>query len=146
MSYSRRKNDLPECFREIETMNRVACCGAWKWAFKSTPPKYASMQFMQRVLIHHVQCQVLGGYSAARKRALRAGLRPAGREASTKTASDGATLLREWNGRMYRVDIVADQYVLDGKTFKSLSAVAQHITGARWSGPRFFGLAAKRSA
>ncbi|WP_245814005.1 DUF2924 domain-containing protein [Boseongicola aestuarii] len=29
---------------------------------------------------------------------------------------------------------------MDGQTFSSLSAVAKRITGAEWSGPRFFGL------
>jgi hypothetical protein len=27
-----------------------------------------------------------------------------------------------------------------GRTYRSLSEVARVITGARWSGPRFFGL------
>ena len=30
--------------------------------------------------------------------------------------------------------------VLDEKVWRSLSAIARHITGARWSGPRFFGV------
>ena len=30
--------------------------------------------------------------------------------------------------------------VLDGKVWRSLSAIARHITGAHWSGPRFFGV------
>lgn len=52
----------------------------------------------------------------------------------------GSRLMREWNGRMHVVDVVADGYVLDGKTYRSLSAVAKRITGTHWSGPRFFGL------
>ena len=40
----------------------------------------------------------------------------------------------------------ADGYVLDGKAYSSLSAIARHITGAKWSGPRFFGLTKSRSA
>ncbi|MEQ1956052.1 DUF2924 domain-containing protein [Mesorhizobium yinganensis] len=31
-------------------------------------------------------------------------------------------------------------YVYDGKLYSSLTAIAFAITGARWSGPRFFGL------
>ncbi|QIE45187.1 DUF2924 domain-containing protein [Pseudohalocynthiibacter aestuariivivens] len=127
-------------------MDRATCCDAWARAFKSRPPKYASVKFMQRVLVHHVQCQLLGGSSAATNRALRIALTPADAATGSKAVRHGATLIREWNGRMYRVDVASDHYSLDGKTFKSLSAVAQHITGARWSGPRFFGLTAKRSA
>ncbi|TIP27044.1 MAG: DUF2924 domain-containing protein [Mesorhizobium sp.] len=52
----------------------------------------------------------------------------------------GSRLMREWNGRMHVVEVVYDGFVLDGKTYGSLSAVARRITGAHWSGPRFFGL------
>ncbi|MER8583349.1 DUF2924 domain-containing protein [Mesorhizobium sp. M1423] len=52
----------------------------------------------------------------------------------------GSRLMREWNGRMHIVEVVDDGFVLDSKTYGSLSAVARRITGAHWSGPRFFGL------
>jgi hypothetical protein len=52
----------------------------------------------------------------------------------------GVRLVREWNGRSYVVDVVEDGFVLDGRSYRSLSALAFHITGAHWSGPRFFGL------
>ncbi|WP_439604254.1 DUF2924 domain-containing protein [Shinella sp.] len=54
--------------------------------------------------------------------------------------SPGTRLLREWNGRQHNVEVAEDGYILDGKTYRSLSAVARRITGAHWSGPRFFGL------
>ncbi|MBL8583942.1 MAG: DUF2924 domain-containing protein, partial [Rhizobiaceae bacterium] len=31
-------------------------------------------------------------------------------------------------------------YVFEAKVYPSLSAIARLITGAHWSGPRFFGL------
>ncbi|MER8632601.1 DUF2924 domain-containing protein [Mesorhizobium opportunistum] len=52
----------------------------------------------------------------------------------------GSRLMREWNGRMHIVEVVDNGFVLDGKMYGSLSAVARRITGAHWSGPRFFGL------
>ena len=60
--------------------------------------------------------------------------------------SPGAHLVREWNGRTYRVEVTEEGYVLDRMTYRSLSAVAKRITGTAWSGPRFFGLTGKRSA
>ena len=33
-----------------------------------------------------------------------------------------------------------DGFEYAGKTYSSLSKIAQAITGAHWSGPRFFGL------
>jgi hypothetical protein len=49
-------------------------------------------------------------------------------------------LIREWNGRRYSVEVGEDGYLLAGESYKSLSAIALHITGTNWSGPRFFGL------
>jgi hypothetical protein len=52
----------------------------------------------------------------------------------------GTHLVREWNGRTYQVEALENGFRLDGKTYRSLSAIAKKITGAHWSGPRFFGL------
>ncbi|WP_317055205.1 DUF2924 domain-containing protein [Roseovarius rhodophyticola] len=55
-------------------------------------------------------------------------------------AKPGSHLVREWNGKTYQVEVMDSGFVMDGKTWRSLSAVARHITGARWSGPGFFGV------
>lgn len=54
--------------------------------------------------------------------------------------SPGARLIREWNGRRYVVEVIDSGFVMDGKVHRSLTAIAFLITGAKWSGPRFFGL------
>jgi hypothetical protein len=52
----------------------------------------------------------------------------------------GARLLREWRGRTHTVVVTEDGFEYAGKSYSSLSKIAQTITGAHWSGPRFFGL------
>lgn len=53
----------------------------------------------------------------------------------------GTILVREYDDREHRVLALADGvFEYDGKTFKSLSAAARHITGTSISGPLFFGL------
>ena len=52
----------------------------------------------------------------------------------------GARLIREWNGVTHTVDVTDDGFEWKGEQYGSLSAIAREITGARWSGPRFFGL------
>ena len=48
---------------------------------------------------------------------------------------------REWDEREHRVTVNAHgQFEYEGQGFKSLTAVARHITGTHWSGPAFFGL------
>jgi hypothetical protein len=48
--------------------------------------------------------------------------------------------VREWRGRTHTVVVTEDGFEYAGKTYSSLSQIAQAITGAHWSGPRFFGL------
>lgn len=52
----------------------------------------------------------------------------------------GARLLRERNGRTHVVDVIERGYVFEARVYSSLTAIADRITGAHWSGPRFFGL------
>lgn len=55
--------------------------------------------------------------------------------------ADGARLIREFKGRQYTVTIISDGYEFNGKTYKSLTAIANEITGTRWNGRKFFGVA-----
>ena len=52
----------------------------------------------------------------------------------------GARLMREWRGRMHTVNVTEEGFEYARKTYSSLTKIAQAITGAHWSGPRFFGL------
>ena len=60
------------------------------------------------------------------------------RKAVTLTA--GTRLIREWNGRTIAVEVRDDGFVWEDQTYRSLSEIAVLVTGAHWSGPRFFGL------
>ena len=52
----------------------------------------------------------------------------------------GTRLVREWNGRTHVVDVNGMALSSTARRIASLSAIAKRITGAHWSGPRFFGL------
>jgi hypothetical protein len=52
----------------------------------------------------------------------------------------GTRLIREWNGRTIAVEVREDGFVWDDRLYRSLSEIAKLVTGAHWSGPRFFGL------
>lgn len=54
--------------------------------------------------------------------------------------SPGTRLVRDWNGKTHVVDVIEEGFVFQAKVHKSLTAIARQITGAHWSGPRFFGL------
>ena len=100
---------------------------------------------MRRALAHERQCRTHGGHSAAARRALAAAASGKPGAARVSPVSAGAHLVREWNGRIYRVEVLDGGYCFDGKTYPSLTAIARRITGANWSGPRFFGLTRRRA-
>lgn len=127
-------------------MDRAACAEGLAAMPGLTVPPRLRAETLRRLLAYEIQARALGGLTAGERRMLRAVAsgKPVG-DVSAQ-ASPGTHLVREWNGRTYRVEVTDNGYVLDGTPYASLSAVAKRITGTAWSGPRFFGLSGKRSA
>ena len=126
---------------------RSATLKRWEAVLGAPPPPYLSVPFMQKALEYEAQCKALNGLPAATRRALKQ--IASGEKVTVATLaklSTGAHLVREWNGRIYQVQVTDGGFEMDGKRWSSLSAIAKHITGATWSGPRFFGLNARSGA
>ncbi len=66
--------------------------------------------------------------------------KPSGR----RRLAPGTVLVRSYKGRTIEVTVTDDGFLHDGKTFRSLSAVARAVTGSRWSGHIFFGLTQRK--
>ena len=68
----------------------------------------------------------------------RANLRQVGKN---RNMTQGTRLVKEWKGKIYTVTITVDgRYEYDGEIYRSLSAVADKITGTHWNGKKFFGV------
>jgi Protein of unknown function (DUF2924) len=52
----------------------------------------------------------------------------------------GARIVREWNGKKYCVLVKADGFEYQDRLYRSLSQIANEITGSHWNGQAFFGL------
>lgn len=167
-------NDVPnaaDLIAEISGYDRSSLAEEWHKLFGTTPAKNTSSSILIRIITHEVQCRAYGGLSPASKRALRkefvvsyrkqtipalpdikktaeksdSQVTPANQQtAQPPLLSAGTQLIREWNGRPYRVEVTDGGFMLDRKNYRSLSAVAKKITGAHWSGPRFFGLSTSK--
>ncbi len=116
----------------------------WRRLYRSMSPRL-SQDLMRRAIAYRIQEKALGGLSAASKRKLKdhaTQIETTGRVRpdSRPVVRSGARLVREWNGRTYTVTVTEDGFGYGGKTYRSLTKVARVITGAHWSGPRFFGL------
>ncbi|MBA3512289.1 DUF2924 domain-containing protein [Sphingomonas sp.] len=57
----------------------------------------------------------------------------------------GTRLAREWRGTMHQVVVLERGYEHEGRNYSSLTQVASAITGAHWSGPRFFDLKGRKA-
>lgn len=61
--------------------------------------------------------------------------------ATTPPPKSGTKLIREWRGKVHEVLTLGDgQFAYAGKTYRSLTSIARHITDTHQSGPKFFGL------
>ena len=63
------------------------------------------------------------------------------KENKVLSITDGTKLVREFKGKRYSVTVIPNGFEYNGRTYKSLSAIANEITGTRWNGKKFFGVA-----
>jgi hypothetical protein len=141
----------PRGLKELEELDIAALRAIWRQTFKSPPPKAARKEFLVRIISYALQEQLQRTLSKACAKMLRefeTGSRPAeSRSAMGETElRPGVRLIREWGGTPHEVMVMERGYAYRGTSYSSLSEVARHITGARWSGPRFFGLKKKARA
>ena len=120
----------------------------WRRLYRSQPPRL-SRDLLVRAMAYRMQELRYGGLSKATRRKLASLVeaRDSGAEIAKEGAQRiraGARLVREWNGRTHTVMVEEDGFTYAGRDYRSLTAIAREITGARWSGPRFFGLVPKR--
>jgi len=127
-------------FDELSAMSRDELVGGWRNHFGTQPSKRMRSNTLARILSCEQQWEQSGENRAAIRRKLERVIE--GDRKSVPAASEGTRFIREWHGREHIVDVIDGAYHWNGKSWKSLSAIAREITGARWSGPRFFGVKA----
>ena len=119
--------------------------GEWRRLHRLSPPMRLSRDLLMRGITYKLQERPLGGLSKSILRKLErlnAGeaLNEAQKPIPPISLKPGTRLVREWRGVTHSVLIHADGVEWNGKRYSSLTIVAREITGAHWSGPRFFGL------
>jgi hypothetical protein len=136
---------LNQALSALEAATREDLLREWRRLYKSAPLRYGSRDFLVRAISYALQERELGGLPASVRRALLA--MATGNPASLRTPrlkiKPGTRLLREWRGTTHEVLVIDQGFVWQGATYRSLSAIAVAITGAKWNGPRFFGLTSR---
>ena len=116
---------------------------AWTHVSKAPMPCVPE-PLLRRLIAQHLQEKRLGGIPLLIMRELeRIASTPAGAKSQPHPAralTPGTRLIREWNGRTIAVEVQEDGFLWEGQRYRSLSEIARSVTGAHWSGPRFFGV------
>jgi Protein of unknown function (DUF2924) len=127
----------------LAELDRTALLERWRMAFGRDASPRLSRTLMEKAIAYDLQVKALGGLSVRARRTLRAAAKTDRKSALSKLPSRGTRLVREWHGALHEVEVLEDGYLWRGERHRSLSAIARAITGAKWSGPRFFGLVAR---
>ncbi|WP_421694486.1 DUF2924 domain-containing protein [Aestuariivirga sp.] len=150
--------NIGDLVNSIPALRRGDLLVRWEKVYGTLPHKMISTKLLVRAVAYAAQAEQHGELSKRTQKELMRliavdGLpsvgkltdgrqSPAVRSRSRRSAlpRPGTQLVREWNGKSHIVAVVDKGFVWQGKTYRSLSAIACLITGTRWSGPRFFGI------
>jgi hypothetical protein len=118
----------------------------WQTLLGTQPPTKLGRNLLLRVIADKLQEAALGGLAPAVRRRLAALARRAENGTETGPAhpmarlKPGTKLVRAWRGKTHVVLVLENGFEHQGKRYTSLTQIADEVTGAHWSGPRFFGL------
>ncbi len=141
--------DIVRKIEDLKGWSRTDLLAEWKRLIGFDAPKSLSAPLMIRVISYKWQEEVYGGMSPADQRLLDRMVAAYERDPS-KLQPDiqiktGTRLRRLYQGKVHEVTSTNDGFIYDGRSYRSLSEIARHITGTRWNGRIFFGLKPKSS-
>ena len=130
----------------LQTLPTADLKRQWRELFGTAPPPF-NRAFLQSRLAYRIQELAYGGLkpeARARLEALGDQL-DGGNVVLRRVRADsrplaGTRLVRDYDGVQHVVTVRADDFEYEGRPYRSLSAIARHITGTRWNGWTFFGL------
>jgi hypothetical protein len=141
MPVDKNRNSVLRQLAALQKMSLGDLKEKWKDLYGTEPPNYGG-KFLIKRLSHRIQELFYGGLSERTKEKIK----QAGKDEEQKKKSNkrgfvlpGTRFVREWNDKRYEVVAHEDGFELDGRKFRSLSAVATEITGTHWNGIKFFG-------
>jgi hypothetical protein len=136
----------------LQTAPTAELKAQWRALFGKEPPPFNRPYLVSR-LTYRIQELAYGGLkpeTRARLEALGEQL-DGGNVVLRRIRADsrplsGTRLVREYDGVQHVVTVRADDFEYEGRPYRSLSAIARHITGTRWNGWTFFGLKGRPGA
>jgi hypothetical protein len=147
--FSKSPEAIPLRLASLKSASIAELKQQWRAHYGFNPPLRISRELLTRAVAYRIQEQVYGGLKPSTRKLL---LRVANDSRSERplkfepaaAAPAGTVLMREWHGVIHEVRVLDRGVLYNRKRYRSLTEVAQMITGAHWNGPQFFGLRSKR--
>jgi len=144
---------IENIIKELETLPRVELIKNWQKRFNLTPPQQVRREFLIKHIAWDIQAQQQGGYTPQTKKKLETLSKALAKNNEIQDINianlkihqnieikEGTKLIREYQGKNHEVLALDKGFKYKDKTYKSLSAIANEITGSRWNGKVFFGI------
>ena len=139
-----RQRAIDRQLAQLPAMDRRALEKLWRDLFDRVPSPALRRETLIPILVYRIQEKAFGGLRESTARKLRElaeepadGPRPLQDAIRPKT---GTRYVREYDGKLHEVTVLDFGYEYQGNAYRSLTEIAKVITGAKWSGPAFFGL------
>ncbi len=136
----------------LATMSPAQLRAEWRNLHRGQPqPEGLSRDLVARAVAWRIQEKVHGGLPPARTRELDRLARQLQASGELDLEQEirlkpGTRLVRQWREQTYRVLVLDEGFQFEDRHYRSLTPIAREITGAAWSGPRFFGVKPKRTS
>jgi hypothetical protein len=128
----------------LKTLSPAQLRAAWREQYRSPAPDIGP-DLLRRGVAHKIQERRYGKLAFFTRRELDRIVTRLEQDGEAGNLSPpklkpGNRLIRSWHGTVHHVLVLADGFEHEGRSYRSLNQIARAITGAHWSGPRFFGL------
>ena len=127
----------------LATMKPAELRSRWHEVYRSVAPDIGP-DLLRRGIAYRLQERGQGSLTSSARRDIERQIKRLGKDDGggviAPSLKPGTRLVRSWRGKMHQVLVLDDGFEFDGRRYASLTQIAGDITGAHWSGPRFFGL------
>lgn len=140
--------NISQEFDELITMKPPELRARWRNVYRNVAPDIGP-DLLRRGIAYRLQERRQGSLASSTRRDIERLIKQFGKgdgsgASGTPSLKTGTRLVRSWRGKMHHVLVLGDGFEFDGRRYQSLTQIVEDITGAHWSGPRFFGFATKR--
>ncbi|MEI8129340.1 MAG: DUF2924 domain-containing protein [bacterium] len=141
---------IDNIIEKLKPLSRDELIKKWQEVFKSPAPEYLNKSYLIKHLIWQKQANKCGGLGIRTQKRIEKLINKYKKTKDIKSADmktsqpfsiqSGTKLIREFKNHKYEVIALEKGFSYNGRTYKSLSAIANEITGTRWNGKKFFGV------